>query len=58
MYFYLIDLPLLILLVSLVYSATRFEPWPEIGVEALRWVFRLVSFMFMIGAGLFVVSLF
>jgi hypothetical protein len=58
MLFYLIDLPLLVLLVSLVYSATRFEHWSDIGIEVLRWVFRLVSFLVMIGAGLWLVGYF
>src|SRR5262249_5855346 len=58
MLFYLIDLPLLVLLVSLVYSATRFEQWSDIGVEVLRWIFRLVSFLVMIGAGLWLGGLF
>ena len=33
---YLIDLPLLIVLVSLVYSATRFDRWSAILGEAFR----------------------
>jgi hypothetical protein len=58
MLFYIIDLPLLVLLVSLVYSATRFEHWSDIGVEVLRWIFRLVSFLVTIGAGLWLVGYF
>jgi hypothetical protein len=54
---FFIDLPLLILLVSLVYSATRYEAWPDIAVEALRWIFRLLSFLVLIGLGLYVVPL-
>ena len=34
---YLIDLPLLIVLISLVYSATRFDEWGAILREAVRW---------------------
>ncbi len=45
---YLIDLPLLIVLVSLVYSATRFDDWGAILSEAFRWGFRLVFFLFCI----------
>ena len=30
-------LPVLIVVISLVYSATRFEHWPNIFSEALRW---------------------
>jgi hypothetical protein len=46
---YLIDLPLLIVLVSLVYSATRFDDWSAILREALRWGIRLVLFLGAIG---------
>ena len=55
---YLIDLPLLIVLVSLVYSATRFdEPMPILR-EALRWGLRLALFLCAIGFALFLVSRF
>jgi hypothetical protein len=30
-------LPILIVVISLVCSATRFERWPRILVESLRW---------------------
>ena len=55
---YWFDLPMLILLVSLVYSATRFEAWPDIFAETIRWIFRLGSFLVVIGLGLWVVTLF
>ena len=55
---YWFDLPLLILLVSLVYSATRFEAWPDILAETARWIFRLGSFLVVIGVGLWAVTLF
>jgi hypothetical protein len=42
---YLIDLPLLIVLVSLVYSATRYDEWGPILYEAVRWGGRLVGFL-------------
>lgn len=51
---YLIDLPLLIVLTSLVYSATRFERWSAILMEAFRWGLRLALFMVTIVAGLVV----
>ena len=55
---YLIDLPLLIVLVSLVYSATRFdEPMPILR-EALRWGLRLAAFLGVIGVLLYLVSRF
>jgi hypothetical protein len=49
---YLIDLPLLIVLVSLVYSATRFDEWGPILHEAFRWGLRLAAFLVAIGLGL------
>ena len=43
-------LPLLIVLVSLVYSATRFDQWGAIVHEAARWGLRLTAFIFCIVA--------
>ena len=43
-------LPLLIVLVSLVYSATRFDHWKAIFQEAARWGLRLTAFIFCIVA--------
>jgi hypothetical protein len=51
---YLVDLPLLIVLTSLVYSATRHERWSAILYEALRWGVRLALFMLAIVLVLFV----
>ena len=53
---YLYDLPLLIVLTSLVYSATRFERWSSILYEAARWGVRLALFMLAIVVVLFVVD--
>jgi hypothetical protein len=53
---YLIDLPLLIIIISLVYSATRFDEWSLIWREALRWGERLTAFLGIIGVVLFFVS--
>ncbi|MGL4552172.1 MAG: hypothetical protein ACRC33_13410 [Gemmataceae bacterium] len=39
------DLPLLIVLVSLVYSATRHEKWTTIALEAARWIAQLLFFL-------------
>ena len=50
------DLPILIVVVSLVYSATRFDEWPAIIREAVRWGRRMTIFLVSIGAGLFFVS--
>jgi hypothetical protein len=38
-------LPVLIVIVSLVYSATRFEPWGAIFQETGRWILRMTSFL-------------
>jgi hypothetical protein len=54
---YLIDLPLLIVLISLVYSATRYERWDSILREALRWALRLTGFLGAIGVVLYLISL-
>lgn len=51
---YLIDLPLLVVLTSLVYSATRFDRWGAILGEAFRWGLRLALFMAAIVVGLVV----
>lgn len=53
---YLIDLPVLIVLISLVYSATRFDEWHSILHEALRWGMRLVLFLVAIGLALYVLD--
>jgi hypothetical protein len=42
---FLVDLPLLIVLTSLVYSASRHEDWKSIVLEAFRWGGRLALFM-------------
>lgn len=41
-------LPILIVVVSLVYSATRYDEWSEIWREARRWGIRLTSFLLVI----------
>ena len=51
-------LPVLIVVISLVYSATRFEHWRNIFSEALRWGLRMSLFLCGIGVVLFLVSLF
>jgi hypothetical protein len=55
--FYFVDLPLLIVLISLVYSATRFDEWRPILLEAFRWGLRLALFLFFIGLALYVLDL-
>jgi len=39
-------LPIMIVIVSLVYSATRFDDWDAILREAFRWGLRMVLFLF------------
>ncbi|MFO0845616.1 MAG: hypothetical protein U0797_25065 [Gemmataceae bacterium] len=53
---YLLDLPLMVVLISLVYSATRYDRWPAILWEAVRWGVRLLLFLCAIGVALFFVS--
>jgi hypothetical protein len=52
-----LDLPILIVVISLVYSATRFDDWGMIFREAFRWGLRMTLFLIGIGVVLFVVSL-
>jgi hypothetical protein len=50
-------LPLLILLVSLVYSATRFDQWRPIFRDTFRWCLRLVGFLGAIALVLWVLEM-
>ena len=50
-------LPILVVLVSLVYSATRFDEWTAILHEALRWGLRMAGFLLGIGLVLYLLSL-
>lgn len=43
-------LPVIIVLVSLVYSATRYDDWPSIFHEAFRWGIRMAGFLAAIAA--------
>jgi len=51
-------LPVLIVVVSLVYSATRYDHWGSIFVEALRWGRNLAVFLVAIGVILYLVATF
>ena len=55
MSFYL-HLPILIVVVSLVYSATRHDDWNKILREALSWGIRMFTFLLVIGVVLFAIS--
>ena len=49
-------LPILLVVVSLVYSATRHDQWKLILNEAARWGFRMFLFLGGIGIALFLLS--
>lgn len=50
-------LPAMIIIISLVYSATRYDEWLPILHEAFRWGVRMVSFLGGIAVVLYVLSL-
>ena len=50
------DLPVLLIAVSLVYSATRHDRWDRIVKEAAGWIFRMVSFLGGLGVVLYLLS--
>lgn len=52
------QLPILIVVISLVYSATRFDRWDLILREALRWGSRMAGFLLIIAVVLFLVTSF
>ena len=51
-------LPVLIVIISLVYSATRYDEWGPILREALRWGLRLAGFLLVIGVALYLFKFF
>ena len=51
-------LPILIVIISLVYSATRYDPWGAILAESVRWVLRMTAFLGGIGVFLYVLATF
>jgi hypothetical protein len=50
------DLPILIAVVSLIYSATRYDGWGDIFREAVLWGMRMAAFLGGIGLALFVLA--
>ena len=50
------DLPVLLVVVSLVYAATRHDRWDKIFSEALGWGVRIALFLFGIGLTLYLLS--
>ncbi len=53
---YYLHVPVLIVLISLVYSGTRFDQWNLILREALRWGRNLLGFLLVIVVVLYVIS--
>lgn len=52
------DLPVLLVIVSLVYAATRHDRWERIFHEAFGWGLRIAVFLAAIGLGLYLLSTF
>jgi len=50
------DLPVLLIVVSLVYAATRYDEWDLILNEAVRWGARLAGFLLAVVLVLFLVA--
>ena len=50
------DLPVLLVVVSIVYSATRHDRWDRIAAEAARWGLQIAGFLALIGVVLYVLS--
>jgi hypothetical protein len=50
------QLPILIVVISLVYSATRFDQWGAILREAVRWGLRMTAFLAAIGLVLYALA--
>ena len=49
--------PILLVTVSLVYSATRYEEWPAILREAITWGGRMAFFLISIGVALWLIPM-
>ena len=50
------DLPVLLIVVSLVYAGTRHDRWDKIVAEAFGWGLRIAVFLFLIGLVLYLLS--
>ena len=48
--------PILVIVFALVYSATRHDRWGRILREARGWVFKITSFLVLVGGVLYVLS--
>lgn len=49
-------LPFVLLVVSVVYSATRYDDWPNILRETGRWVVRMAGFLLAVAVALWILS--
>ena len=52
-----LHLPIMIAIISLVYSATRYDAWGNILQEAVRWGLRMLGFLCAIAVVLYILSL-
>jgi hypothetical protein len=52
------QLPVLIVVISLVYSATRYDEWDSILREAFRWGLRMAGFLLAIAVALYLLATF
>ena len=50
------DLPVLLVVVSLVYAATRHDRWDKILREGFQWGIRIALFLVAIGLALYLLS--
>ena len=50
------QLPVLIVVISLVYAGTRYDEWGSILVEAFRWGSRMALFLASIGLALYLLA--
>jgi hypothetical protein len=52
------QLPILIVIISVVYSATKYDEWPAILHETFRWGIRMAGFLLAIAVVLYVLATF
>lgn len=55
---YYAHLPILLVVISLVYSGTRFDDWKMILLEAYRWGSRMTIFLLTIVVVLYLLAIF
>lgn len=51
-------LPVMIVVISLIYSATRYDEWGSILHEAWRYGLRMAGFLLGVGAAVYLVAVF